>query len=323
MKRRYLLVALGVFLVAPLASGQRPAKTRRIAVLMGGIQDPTWVAALRDSLKQLGWIDQHNIVIEYRWAEGDASLMRRYAAELVNGKPDVIVVRSATALREAGRAAGEIPIVFVSVSDPVGNGFVQSLARPGRNITGFSNLDYDMAGKWLQLLREVAPHVKRVLVLQSPNNPNWPGWLHAIDSSAEAMSLVVVRGSVTDRAQVEPVISKFAREPNGGLLVLPDPFLQPQRDLILSSAARYRLPAIYGGAGFDNGDGLIYYGADSTDFPRYAAFYVDRILKGESPANLPVQAPTKFKLIVNSNVAKALGLTIPASIGLRADKVVE
>ena len=143
-----------------------------------------------------------------------------------------------------------------------------------------------MAGKWLQLLREIAPHVKRVLVLQSPNNPNWPGWLHAIDSSATAMSLAVVRGSVTDRAQVELVISKFAREPNGGLLVLPDPFLAPQRDLILSSAARYRLPAIYGGAGFDNGDGLIYYGADSTDFPRYAAIYVDRILKGESPANL-------------------------------------
>ena len=290
---------------------------------MGGIQDPTWVAALRDSLKQLGWIDEHNVVIEYRWAEGDASLMRRYAVELVNGKPDVIVVRSATALREAGRAAGEIPIVFVSVSDPVGNGFVQSLARPGRNITGFSNLDYDMAGKWLQLLREVAPLVKRVLVLQSPNNPNWPGWLHAIDSSAEAMSLAVVRGSVTDRAQIEPVISKFAREPNGGLLILPDPFLAPQRDLIVSSAARYRLPAVYGGAGFDNGEGLIYYGADSTDFPRNAALYVDRILKGESPANLPVQAPTKFKLIVNSKVAKALGLTVPASIGLRADKVVE
>ena len=175
MKRRHLLVTLGVFLVAPLASGQRPAKIRRIAVLMGGIKDPTWVEALRDSLKQRGWIDQHNVVIEYRWAEGDASLMRRYATELVNGKPDIIVVRSATALREASRAAGEIPIVFVSVSDPVGNGFVQSLARPGRNITGFSNLDYDMAGKWLQLLREVAPRVKRVLVLQSPNNPNWPG----------------------------------------------------------------------------------------------------------------------------------------------------
>jgi putative ABC transport system substrate-binding protein len=323
MKRRYFLMTLGVAFVAPLASGQRPAKTRRIAVLMGGIQDPTWVEALRDSLKQRGWIDQHNVVIEYRWAEGDASLMRGYATELVNGKPDIIVVRSATALREASRAAGEIPIVFVSVSDPVGNGFVQSLARPGRNITGFSNLDYEMAGKWLQLLREVAPHVKRVLVLQSPNNPNWPGWLHSIDSSAEAMSLTVVRGSVTDRAQVEPVISKFARAPNGGLLVLPDPFLAPQRDLIVSSAARYRLPAVYGGTGFDNGDGLIFYGVDSTEFPRYAALYVDRILKGESPANLPVQAPTKFKLIVNSNVAKALGLTVPASIGLRADKVVE
>lgn len=323
MNRRYFLVALTALLVASIASGQRTAKTRRIAVLMGGMQDPIWVKTLRDSLEQHGWIDQHNVVIEYRWAEGDASLMRRYATEIVNGRPDVIVVRSATALREASRAAGEIPIVFVSVSDPVGNGFVQSFARPGRNITGFSNLDYDMAGKWLQLLREIAPHVKRLLVLQSQNNPNWPGWLHAVDLSAETMSLAVVRGSVTDRTQVEPAISKFAQEPNGGLLVLPDPFLAPQRDLIVSSAARYRLPAIYGGTGFDNGDGLIYYGVDSTEFPRYAALYVDRILKGESPANLPVQAPTKFKLIVNSKAAKGLGLTVPASIRLRADKVVE
>jgi putative ABC transport system substrate-binding protein len=323
MKRRHFLVILGVLLATPLASGQKTAKTRRIAILMGGMPDAIWIEALRVSLKQLGWIDQHNIEIAYRWAEGDVSLMRMYAVELANGKPDVIVVRSATALREARRAAGEIPIVFVSVSDPVGNGFVDSLAHPGRNITGFSNLDYDMAGKWLQLLREFAPHVKRVLVLQSPNNPNWPGWQHAIDSFAKAMSLAVVRGSVTDRAQIEPVISKFAREPDGGLLVLPDPFLAPQRDLILSSVTRNRLPAIYGGAGFDNGDGLIYYGVDSTDFPRYAARYVDRILKGESPANLPVQAPTKFKLIVNSSVAKALGLTVPASIVLRADKVVE
>jgi thioredoxin reductase len=207
MKRRYLLVTLCVFLFPPLASGQRPAKARRIAVLMGGIQDPTWVEALRDSLKQLGWIDQHNVVIEYRWAEGDASLMRRYAAELVNGKPDVIVVRSATALREAGRAAGEIPIIFVSVSDPVGNGFVQSLARPGRNITGFSNLDYDMAGKWLQLLMEVAPHVKRVLVIGGG-----PAGMHAARILAEQGNRVSLFESASELGGQMRYSSKVATD---------------------------------------------------------------------------------------------------------------
>ena len=262
-------------------------------------------------------------MIDYRWGEGDAALMRKHAADLVSRKPDVMLVRSATALREARRAAGEIPIVFVSVSDPVGNGFVQSLAHPGGNITGFSNLDYDMAGKFLQLLKEVAPHVKRVFVLQSPNNPNWPGWLRAIDASASTLKLEVVRGSVTDGAQIEPTISAFARESNGGLLVLPDPFLRPQRDLIFNLAKRFRLPAVYGGGGFDNGKVLIYYGVDDTDFARQAALYVSRILNGEKAGNLPVQAPTKFKLHVSANVAKTLGLTLPASILVRADKVIE
>ena len=266
MKRRQFLVVTWVLLSASFASAQRIDKTRRIAVLLGGMENPAWIEALRDNLKQLGWIDHQNIVIDYRWAEGDASLMRKYAAELINAKPNVIVVRSATALREARRVAGEIPLVFVSVSDPVGNGFVRSLARPGGNITGFSNLEYDMAGKWLQLLKEVVPHVKRVFVLQSSNNPNWPGWVRAIDAAARTMGLAVVRSNVTDPAQIEPAISVFAQEPNGGLLVLPDPFLQPQRDLIMSLATRHRLPAVYGGSEFDNGDGLIYYGVDSTGF---------------------------------------------------------
>jgi putative ABC transport system substrate-binding protein len=295
---------------------------RRIAVLTGGMEDPAWVEVLRDDLKKLGWIDHQNIVIEYRWGEGDVALMRRYATELMNAKPNVFVVRSATALREVRRVAGGIPIVFVSVSDPVRNGFVQSLARPGGNVTGFSNLDYDMAGKWLQLLKEVAPHVKRVFVLQSPNNPNWPGWAAAIDSSAQELSLTVVRSNVTDSAQIEPAMSTFAREHDGGLLVLPDPFLAPQRDVIISSAARHRLPAVYGGSGFDNGAGLLYYGVDSQDYPKHAASYVSRILNGERAADLPVQAPTKFKLIVNLSVAKALGLMVPASIVVRADKVI-
>jgi putative ABC transport system substrate-binding protein len=290
---------------------------------MGGVKDAAWAAALRASLGQHGWIEGRNVVFEFRWGEGQPALMRSHAAELASRNPDVIVVRSATALREAKRAAGEIPIVFVSVSDPVGNGFIQSLARPGANITGFSNLDYEMAGKWLQLLKDVAPGVKRVLVLQSPNNPNWPGWLRAIDSSSTALKLDIVRGSITDLAQIQPAISAFARVPDGGLLVLPDPFLSPQRDLIFTLATEHRLPAVYGGSGYDTGGGLIYYGVDQADFPRLAALYINRILNGEKPANLPVQAPTKFNLIVNLKIARKLGLTVPSSILVQADRVIE
>ena len=323
MDRRQFLLCAAAFLSTRFASAQRSGPLHRVAVLMGGTTDPAWVAALRENLGKLGWIEDRNVVIDYRWGEGDAALMRKQAADLVSRKPDVILVRSATALREARRAAGEIPIVFVSVSDPVGNGFVQSLARPGGNITGFSNLEYDMAGKWLQLLKDVAPSVARVFVLQSPNNPNWPGWLRAIDASSSTLKLDTVRGNVTDGAQIERAIVAFAREPNGGLLVLPDPFLRPHRELIFNLATRLRLPAVYGGGGFGNGEGLIYYGVDDTDFARQAALYVNRILKGEKAGNLPVQAPTKFKLLVNANLAKTLGLKLPASILARADRVIE
>ena len=323
MQRRQFVLSASMLVAASFVRAQERGNARRIAVLMGGTEDPAWIAGLRESFRKLGWIENGNVVFEYRWGEGEAALMRKHAVDLVTWKPDVIVVRSATALREVQRAAGNVPIVFVSVSDPVGNGFVKSLSRPGGNTTGFSNLEYDMAGKWLQLLKEVAPNVKRVLALQSPNNPNWPGWLRAIESSASILSMDVVRGSVTDRANIEPTISAFAREPNGGLLVLPDPFLAPQHDLILSLAKGYRLPAVYGGSSFERGEGLIYYGVDPSDFARLAALYVSRILNGEKAGNLPIQAPTKFRLLVNLSVAKTLGLTIPTSILVRADAVIE
>jgi len=322
-RRRCFVVWTCALFVPPFVSAQERGKLRRVAVLMGGMNDPTWVRGLGESFGQLGWVENRNVVFEYRWGEGEAALMRKHAAELVKWKPDVFVVRSATALREAQRAAGDIPIVFVSVSDPVGNGFVNSLSRPGGNTTGFSNLDYDMAGQWLQLLKEVAPSAKRVLALQSSNNPNWPGWLRAIETSASALKLEVVRGNVTDRVQIEPTISAFAQQPNGGLIVLPDPFLAPEHDAILSLAKRHRLPAVYGGSGFDNGDGLIYYGVDLADLSRLAALYVNRILNGEKAGNLPVQAPTKFRLVVNLKLARTLGLVVPASILMRADRVIE
>ena len=293
---------------------------------MGGSDDPQGVAAfaaLRESLRQLGWTEGRNLEIRYRWGKGQATLMRTYAEELMRWKPDVIVVRSATALREVRSVAGEIPIVFVSVSDPVANGFVQSLARPGGHITGFSGLEHEMAGKWLQLLKEIAPHLTRVLALQSANNPNWPGWQRAIETYLPTVNLQLTRPTITDGAQIEPVISAFAREPNGGLIVLPDPFLQPYRTLIYNLAAKHRLPAIYGGAGYDSGEGLIYYGVDPVDLSRRSALYVNRILNGEKAGELPVQTPTKFELVVSMRAAKALGLAVPASVLVRADRVVE
>jgi putative ABC transport system substrate-binding protein len=326
IKRRQFVLCAGALLVVRFDGASGADNLRRVAVLMGGSDDPQGqaaFAALRENLWQLGWTEGRNVVIEYRWGKGQVTLMRTYAEDLVKWNPDVIVVRSATALREVRRVAGSIPVVFVSVSDPVGNGFVQSLARPGANITGFSNLEYEMAGKWLQLLKEVAPHVTRVLPLQSANNPNWPGWLRAIESSLPALNLKLSRPNITDGAQIEPVIAAFAREANGGLIVLPDPFLQPYRGLIFSLSEKHRLPAIYGGAGYDSGEGLIYYGVDPVDLSRRAAIYVNRILNGERAGELPVQAPTKFEMVVNARAAKALGLAVPPSVLIQADRVVE
>ena len=326
IKRRQFVLCAGALLVVRFDGANGAENLRRVAVLMGGSDDPQGqaaFAALRESLGQLGWTEGRNVVIEYRWGRGQVTLMRTYADDLVKWNPDVIVVRSATALREVRRVAGKIPIVFVSVSDPVGNGFVRSLARPGANITGFSNLEYEMASKWLQLLKEVAPHVTRVLPLQSANNPNWPGWLRAIESSLPAFNLKLSRPNITDGAQIEPVISAFALEANGGLVVLPDPFLQPHRSLIFSLSAKHRLPAIYGGAGYDSGEGLIFYGVDPVDVSRRAAIYVNRILNGEKAGELPIQAPTKFEMVVNIRAAKALGLSIPPSVLIQADRVIE
>jgi putative ABC transport system substrate-binding protein len=326
IKRRQFVLCAGALLVVRFGGANGAQNLRRVAVLMGGSDDPQGqaaFAALRENLRQFGWSEGRNFIIEYRWGKGQAALMRTHAEDLVKWNPDVIVVRSATALREVRRVAGKIPIVFVSVSDPVGNGFVQSMARPGANITGFSNLEYEMAGKWLQLLKEVAPRVTRVLPLQSAKNPNWPGWIRAIESSLTTVNLKLSRPNITEGAQIEPVIAAFARDANGGLIVLPDPFLQPHRELIFRLSAEHRLPAIYGGAGYNSGAGLLYYGVDPVDLSRRAAIYVNRILKGEMAGELPVQAPIKFEMVVNLRAAKALGLAVPPSVLIQADRVIE
>jgi putative ABC transport system substrate-binding protein len=326
INRRQFLLCVSLLLAASVTEGQKGEKLRRVAVLMGGSEDPQGVAAfaaLREGLRQLGWIEGRNLDIKYHWGKGQVTSIRAYAEDLVKWKPDIIVVRSATALREVRSVAGEVPIVFVSVSDPVGNGFVQSLARPGGHITGFSNLEYEMAGKWLQLLKEIAPKVTRVLTLQGASNPNWRGWQRAMETYVSAVNLQLTRPTITDGAQIEPVIAAFAREPNGGLIVLPDPFLQPHRALIFSLAAKHRVPAIYGGGGYDSGEGLIFYGVDAVDLSRRAAVYVNRILNGEKAGELPVQTPTKFELVVNIKAAKALGLAVPTSLLVRADRFIE
>lgn len=249
--------------------------------------------------------------------------MRAQAEALVSGKPNVIAVSTATALRETQRAAGNIPIVFWAVSDPVGNKFVRNLARPDGNTTGFSLFEYEMGGKWLQLLKEAAPHLKRALVLMNAANPNLPGWLRAIEPVAPALGLELIRPNVFDAAQTEPAISAFARDANGGLILLPDPFLAPHREVIIKLTAKYRLPMLSGVSSFSDLGGLISYGIDQVDLAKRAVNYVSRILNGEKLGELPVQAPTMFELVINMKTARAFGLRIPQTFLVRADRVIE
>lgn len=328
--RRQFLIGAGALASSSLLRAQNPGTVRRIALLMGTAKGTSkdshgnaQASALRDALRQLGWIEGRNLRIEYRWGEGDAKLMRSQAEELVAGRPEIILAQTATALREVQRAAGAIPIVFWTVSDPVGNKFVSNLSRPGGNTTGFSLFEYEMGGKWLQLLKEVTPRLRRVFLLMSVRNPNWPGWRRAIELAAPSLGLQVEHIELTDVAQIGPAVSAFAQKPNGGLVVLPDPFLSPQREAIVMLAAKHRLPAIYGPSAYTQAGGLISYGIDSVDLARRAASYVDRILKGEKPGDLPIQKPTKFELEINLGAAKALGLQIPQSVLLRADRVIE
>ena len=332
--RRQILFSLSALLASPLVRAQRAVPVCRVGVLVcrvgvlvgGRASDPepqAQLAALRQGLQQLGWMEGRNIEIDPRWGEGKVAVMRTQIEALVSGKPNVIAVSTATALREAQRVAGQIPIVFWGVSDPVGNKFVQSLARPDGNTTGFSLFEYEMGGKWLQLLKEVAPHLKRALVLMNAANPNLPGWLRAIEPIAPALGLALIRPNLKDAAQIEPAISSFAREANGGLIVLPDPFLSASRELIVKLAERYRLPLVSGLGSYTELGGLISYGIDQVDLAKRAATYVSRILNGEKPSELPVQAPTTFELVINMKTAKALGTKIPPSFLVRVDRVIE
>jgi putative ABC transport system substrate-binding protein len=327
--RRSFIVALGGAVVAwPLATrAQQPERMRRVGVLIGTAEnDPETkrrVEALQRGLSEAGWTEGKNVHFEYRFSGGDPERMRRFALEVVGIAPDVIVVHSNDFLAALRQTSTVIPTVFAQVGDPVGSGFVESLAHPGGNLTGFTTFESDIGGKWLQTLKEIAPWVTRVLVLLDANIAANLAYLSAAQMAAKSVGMTLIAGAIRDSSQFDPIIATFADQPNGGLVVLPSPMTGANRELIIGFAAKYRLPAIYAFRFFAISGGLVSYGVDTADLYRRAASYVDRILKGAKPADLPVQQPTKYELVINHATAKAIGLDVPPSILARADEVIE
>ena len=327
--RRKFIAAFGSAAVAwPLAvRAQQRERMRRIGMLMAyDAKDPqvqTRNAAFLQGLQQLGWTVGQNIQIDYRWSAGTMDDTRKYAAELVALAPDVIFAPGSAGLGPALQATRSIPIVFALVPDPVGSGFVNSLARPGGNVTGFTAFDYGIGAKWLDLLKEVAPNVTRAGVIRDPTIAAGLGMWAAIQSASPATGIEVSPINMTDAGEIERAVAAFAQPPNGGLIVTGSALTVRHRDLIIALAARNKLPAIY----YDPYDvaagGLFSYGVDNVDQFRRAAGYVDRILKGEKPADMPAQQPTKYELVVNLKTAKALGLSIPQTLLATADEVIE
>jgi putative ABC transport system substrate-binding protein len=280
-------------------------------------------AAFLQGLQEWGWTSGRNVQIDYRWGAGDPDRFRKYAVEMVALAPDVILATGTPVTAALLQATRSLPIVFAQVVDPVANGFVESLARPGGNATGFTIFEYGLGGKWLELLKEIAPHVTRAAVLRDPAIASGIGQLAAIQGLAPALGVELRPVGVRDGGEIESAVTAFAREPNGGLIVLASPLSIVHRDLIITLAARHRLPAVYALRFFVTGGGLICYGPDSIEPYRRAAGYVDRILKGEKPGDLPVQAPTKYDLVLNLKTARALGLAVPPTVLARADEVIE
>jgi putative tryptophan/tyrosine transport system substrate-binding protein len=329
MRRRDFIAGLGSGAAAwPLsARAQQAERKRRIGVLMNlGSDDAEGQArnaAFLQGLQELGWTVGRNVRIEYRWGAGDAELFRKYASELVALAPDVILAAGAAVVPSLLQATRTVPIVFTGTPDPVGAGFVESLARPGGNITGFTPFEFGISSKWLELLKEIAPGVTRVGVLRDPAVPSGVGMLGAIQSVAPSLGVELRPLGVHDAGEIEHAITAFARSPNGGLIVTGSTLAVVHRNLIATLAARHKLPAVYYERYFAAAGGLISYGPDNIEQYRLAAGYVDRILKGEKPADLPVQESTKYELVINLKTAKALGLTVPDTLLARADEVIE
>jgi putative ABC transport system substrate-binding protein len=327
MRRREFIAALGGAAAWPLAArAQQPERMRLVGVLMNLSENDSeaarFVAAFRQGLQEFGWVDSRNLRVDTRWTGGDADRFRKYAAELVGLGPDVILAATTPAVTALRQGTRTVPIVFVGVVDPVGSGLVASLAQPGRNATGFTLFEYAIAAKWLEVLKELAPRVTRAAVLRDATIAAGVGTFAAIQTVASTgMELSAV--DLHDDANIENAIEAFARGSNDGLIVTPSPFGANHAEMIVGLAAKHKLPAVYPFRYFATAGGLISYGPDLLDQYHRAAGYVDRILKGEKPADLPVQAPTKYELVINLKTAKALGLEVPPSLLARADEVIE
>jgi len=326
--RRHFITLLGGTAAWPLGAGaQQTERARRIGVLMSVAEDDpearARLTAFRNSLQELGWADGTNMRMDTRWGGGDSDRIRTYSAELVALAPDVIMASGGSVTGPLLQVTRTVPIVFTQTPDPVGAGFVDSLPRPGGNATGFTLFEYDMGAKWLEVLKEIAPNVSRAAVLRDSALPQGAGQLGAIQTAASSFRVEVSPLNVRDTSEIERTVAAFARSPNSGLIVTGSGLALVHRNLIITLATRHRLPAVYPLRAFVADGGLISYGADSLEQHRRAAGYVDRILRGEKPADLPVQAPTKYELVINLKTAKALGLEIPDGLLARADEVIE
>jgi putative ABC transport system substrate-binding protein len=329
-RREFIKVIAGSAAAWPLATfAQQGERMQRIGVLVGGGLDAddldmqARIGAFQQGLQQLGWTNGQNVQIDIRTGAGDADRTRRHAEELVALAPDVILATGASPLPPLLKATRTVPVVFTNVVDPVGAGFVDSLARPGGNVTGFVSFEYGLSAKWLELLKEIAPRVTRVAVIRDPNISAGTGQFGAIQGTASALALELIAVNPREASEIERAIAAFASTPNGGLITTSSALAIIHRDLIIGLAAKHKLPAVYHRRVFPTSGGLVSYGPNIIDLSRRAAGYVDRILKGEKPADLPVQAPSKYELVINLKTAKALGLSVPPSLLARADEVIE
>jgi len=330
MKRREFITLLGGVLIGwpGMSIAQQADRPRRVGVLMRIAEDDPRakddVQTFQRGLEKLGWTAGRNILIDYRWAAGSNERAQALAKELTQLKPDALVAHGTSMLEATRRATRTIPIVFTMISDPVGQGFVVTLARPGGNATGFTSFEFSIGGKWLELIKEFSPGVKRAEVMFNPvTAPYASSYLHSIESAALSSAVDVTAAPIRDGADIERTITALGREPGGSLIVLPDTFTDVHRDLIIALAARHRLPAVYPYRHFAAAGGLMIYGPDAAQMIGRTADYVDRILRGAKPAELPVQQPNKFELVVNLKTAKALGFTVPPTLLARADEVIE
>jgi len=330
MKRREFITLIGSATAWPLAArAQQSERVRRVGWLAGGLAQDDPESRVRNdaflkTLQELGWIVGHNLQIDYRWGGANPDIALKQAAELIALAPDVVLATASHSVHALKQASSTVPIVFVQVPDPVGAGFVDNLARPGGNATGFTSFEYAIGSKWLELLKEIAPAVKRAAVLRDATNPAGIGQWGAIQSVAPSFGVELSAVNMrAETGEIEHAVAAFARQPNSGLILTASANAAARRDALIVMAARYNLPAVYPYTYYAPSGGLISYGPDTIDQYRRAAGYVDRILKGEKPADLPVQAATKYNLAINLKTAKALGLTVPATLVARADEVIE